>query len=806
MTLLLGTVLILGWVSSKKVREVVTEDFNQQQLLLAKHAAIMIGDSLNHLERELYLLSFSPSIQYAESVFMGKRMEIAFSSIEDGGVEIRFIENKNKKTHVVNSQGYRTVSSSREDRYCLEWAMRRQNKGNKRISDVYSLDSGSNNKKLVVSLSLPVWQVSVDEAHPVAQNKFSGALMFLIDVTKLTGDVAKEIRSGKTGYAWVIDNKGTFLFHHEKEFIGKNAFEVRKGKMPSISFARINEIQKEKMLKGEEGTSWYISGWHRGQGGEMNKLIAFAPIKLDQKAESRIWSVAVVAPVSEVEGAIHSIYIQQFSLQALVFFAILLGGLSINIMILRWSSLLEQEVEKKTKELRKSEIQYRSVVENARDIIFTLDKEDRLLSINEYGYNFFKKRPEEILGHNILELLPDECAERQMNVIKEVFAGNTSKQLTCPAEVDGKEYWLSTNFSGFLDENGNVFSVLAIARDITERKKMEEQMSHTEKLASMGTLAAGVAHEINNPLAIILGFTDLLLEKAALGSEEHDILTTIERQATTAKRVVENLLSFARYKEYKEEEIDLNKNLETVLSVTRNTLLLNRISVDQYMQDDLPAIKVDSGELQQVFFNIINNAIYAMKGGGGLTIITKAFNNQVEIRFADTGPGIKKEYRTRIFDPLFTTKDVGEGTGLGLSVSYGIVTKYGGSITFETKTKEESEETGTTFIITLPVKAGIHYSHPIKPSEDRRQFKRDKDASEIQVLIEGGSFRSYATDFSVNGLSFFIEDMPSITVGSIIGIKIEYLYIQGRVVWTKNIDTELQVGVELVRAGPDSEI
>jgi len=707
-TLLLGTVLILGWVSSKKVREIVTEDFNQQQLLLAKHAAIMIEDSLYHLGRELSLLSFSPSIQYAETVFMGKRMEIAFSSIEDGGVEIRFIENKNKKTHVVNSQGYRTVSFSREDRYCLEWAMRRENKGNKRISDVYSLDSGSNNKKLIVSLSIPVWQVSVDEAHPVAQNKFSGALMFLIDVTKLTGDVAKEIRSGKTGYAWVIDNKSTFLFHHEKEFIGKNAFEVRKGKMPSISFTRINEIQKEKMLKGEEGTSWYISGWHRGQEGEMNKLIAFAPIKLDKKAESRIWSVAVVAPVSEVEGAIHSIYIQQFSLQALVFFVILLGGLSINLMILRWSSLLEQEVEKKTKELRKSESQYRSVVENARDIIFTLDKEDRLLSINEYGYNFFKKRPEEILGHNILELLPDECAELQMNVIKEVFATNTSKHLTCPVDVDGKEYWISTNFSGFLDENGNVFSVLGIARDITERKKLEEQMSHTEKLASMGTLSAGVAHEINNPLAIILGFTDLLLEKAATGSEEHDILTTIERQATNAKRVVENLLSFARHKEYKEEEIDLNKNIETVLSVMRNTLLLNRISVNQYMQDGLPAINGDSGELQQVFFNIINNAIYAMKGGGVLTIATKAFNNQVEIRFADTGIGIKKEYRTRIFDPLFTTKEVGKGTGLGLSVSYGIITKHGGSITFETKTKDESEETGTTFIITLPaIKAVI---------------------------------------------------------------------------------------------------
>ena len=180
-------------------------------------------------------------------------------------------------------------------------------------------------------------------------------------------------------------------------------------------------------------------------------------------------------------------------------------------------------------------------------------------------------------------------------------------------------------------------------------------------------------------------------------------MKTIERQGLNAKRVVENLLNFARHKEHKEEFVDINKNIETVLAVMNNTLLLNKILVKKQLEDNLPTVKADSGELQQVFFNIINNAIHAMQGGGVLTITTMLCNNDaVEISFADTGHGIKIEHRNRIFDPLFTTKEVGKGTGLGLSVSYGIVTKHGGAITFETKTKEESEETGTTFIIAFP--------------------------------------------------------------------------------------------------------
>ena len=710
MTVLLGAVFILGLMSSKKVKEIVTEDFNQQQLLLARHVARQIENSLDTLRRELVLLSLSPSIQYFESASMKNRVENSFSSIKhEGTLEIRFIENKGHQVlHVLEQHRGSSENATPGDLAFLQWAQNEVNKGNIWLTGVSEMSSRDTPAKPIFRMAIPVWQTSVDDSHPVALNKFSGVLIFVVDASRLIQNITKEIRSGKTGYAWVIDENGSFLYHQETSFISQNAFEARKGKKPTISFARINQIQKDKMLKGEEGTSWYISGWHRGIEGEIKKLIAYTPIRLGDKPGNRIWSVAVVAPVSEVEGAIHSIHIQQFLLQAFIIVLILFGGLFINFMILSWSNILEQEVAKKTIALKKSEQRYKSLIENAEDIIFSVDYNGDILSINNYGADFFGRAEEEVPGHNLSEFFAWPSAEMLLLMIQKVFDTKESKQITHMVIIGDRQYWFNTKFRRLFDEEGNIYAVLGISRDITERKQMEEHSYYTEKLASMGTLAAGVAHEINNPLGVILGFTDLLMEKFPRDSEEYDLLKTIEKQGLNAKRVVENLLNFARHKEHNEELVDVNNNMETVLSVMGNTLLLNKISVTKHMQDDLPSVKADSGELQQVFFNIINNAIYAMQGGGVLTISTKALQNgQVEIRLADTGQGIKKEHRQKIFDPLFTTKEVGKGTGLGLSVSYGIVTKHQGTITFESKTKEESVQSGTTFIITFPAEGKV---------------------------------------------------------------------------------------------------
>lgn len=703
MIILLGMVLFLGWLSTKKITEIVTNDFNQQQLMVARHAANQIENSLELLKREITLLSLSPAIQYSEKPAIINRMNITFSSVKYEGVrEVKFIEHRTKRVYrVVEDRKCQIENIKDEDKEFLKWSSKENNKGKILFTEVSSCNEMKNSHLLIMKMVIPVWQISVDESHPVATNRFAGAIVFTVDVTHLVSKVTKKIKSGKTGYAWVIDNKGIFLYHEEKNFIGQNAFEARKGKRPTISFDRINEIQREKMLKGEEGTSWYISGWHRGVEGEIKKLIAYSPIKLRENSDPLIWSIAVVSPISEVEGEIRAVQIQQMFLQGVIIAVILLGGLFINFILVSWSNILEKEVAKKTSELKKSEERYKSLIENAEDIILTVDVEGKLLSINRFGTEFFKRKETELLERSVNDVFAPDGVILYIN-IKQIFKTGESRQITHRVTVESKDYWLNTNLRALRDDKGNIYSVLAISRDITDRKKMEEQSYYTEKLASLGTLAAGVAHEINNPLAIILGFTDILLEKTSSGSQEYEILKTIERQATNAKRIVENLLSFVRHKEDKESLVNINECVETVLSVMNNTLTINNIELKKILQEDLPFVRGDAGQLQQVLFNIINNAVYVMKGGGTLTVSTRYDGNWVEICISDTGCGIPKEYRQRIFDPFFTTKEVGKGTGLGLWVSYNIVKKHNGIITFETKTKEESDKTGTKFIIRLP--------------------------------------------------------------------------------------------------------
>ena len=703
----LGVVLLFGWQFTAKVKEVVTDDFNQQQLVLARHAAEQIKQHIQTIRKELTLLSLSPSIQYYEKSFLHKRMQIAFSSLkEEGALELRYLDSAGQMIHSVSDPEFDSLRTDPEDMKAHQWAKESMKRDAIHASEVYPLPHGAEDQKLVMRIAVPVWQVSVDDAHPVATNKFSGTLVLVIDVTSMIQKLTEGIKSGKTGYAWVIDSNGTFLYHIEKNLIGRNAFEARREKMSTISFARINEIQKKMMLTGKEGTSWYVSGWHRGQEGTINKLIAYSPIVLSDLAETRSWSVAVVAPISEVEEAIHNIQIRQFLFQFFIISIILLGALSLISVMAKWSTSLKREVAVRTTELKKSEQKYRSLIENAEDIIFTIDREGKLLSINRYGAKLLGRSEDQIIGHNIAEIFSWPTAEMLLQTIREVYDIKRGRQVTHLIRVGEKDVWLNTNFRRLLDDAGNIYAILGISRNITERKKMEEQGYYTEKLASMGTLAAGVAHEINNPLAIILGFTDMLLDKMPPDSEYHDILKTIEGQGHKAKKVVDNLLTFARTKEHTETSVDINKNIVEVLTVLGNNLLVRKVAINTLdLGQDLPPVKGDPDELQQVFLNIINNAVYAMKGGGTLSLSTRLVEDGkwIEVRISDTGSGIRKEHRKNIFDPLFTTKKVGDGTGLGLSVSYGIITRHRGTITFETKTAEESKEHGTTFIITLPV-------------------------------------------------------------------------------------------------------
>jgi signal transduction histidine kinase len=299
---------------------------------------------------------------------------------------------------------------------------------------------------------------------------------------------------------------------------------------------------------------------------------------------------------------------------------------------------------------------------------------------------------------------PDDAAAL-LTQIGDAVDSRKSSEVKSAVRIKDRIYWLSTHFVPVYGEDGRtVDRVLVMARDITERQRIEEQLYQTEKLASLGTLSAGVAHEINNPLGVILGFTEILLDRIPPDSKEHELLKTIERQGLNAKRIVEKLMTYARQPSKQEEFTDLNKDIESVTSLLQNNLFTNKIELELRLARELPRVHGDSGELQQVFINLVNNAVAAMPEGGKLSVITRInpYNQMVEAIFADTGTGIPKEIADRIFDPFFTTKKVGEGTGLGLSVSYAIVNKSGGNIRFETRLQEASGgNQGTTFFVAL---------------------------------------------------------------------------------------------------------
>ncbi len=369
--------------------------------------------------------------------------------------------------------------------------------------------------------------------------------------------------------------------------------------------------------------------------------------------------------------------------------------------------ILQNQISSQSKELKRYEERYRSLVESAEDFIFTVDNSGHFRSLNSFTAAFFGGTPSQFIGQPLSNLFSKEIAEKQLDIIKHVFHVGKSVRDDFMVTTGRHQVLLNANFMPHKDEKGNVRSVLCIAKDITESKKLENQLVNTEKLASMGTLAAGVAHEINNPLSIILGFTDLLLEKCKKNSRLYQDLKTIERHSLHCKVVVENLLRFARHGEGIYEYCNINEAIRNIMDVVKHSLDMNDIELQLNLSTNLPEVKGDLRQMQQVILNLINNAAASMKNGGILWISSalNANNEKVVVIVRDNGHGILPEYIDKIFDPFFTTKSEGEGTGLGLSVSHGIVAKYEGTISCESNTANSGNKSkGTTFKITLGIK------------------------------------------------------------------------------------------------------
>ena len=244
-----------------------------------------------------------------------------------------------------------------------------------------------------------------------------------------------------------------------------------------------------------------------------------------------------------------------------------------------------------------------------------------------------------------------------------------------------------------------------LAQSHKDLRETQQQLIQSEKMASVGQLAAGVAHEINNPLGTILLYSHMILEKLEQKDSRREELDTIAKEATRCRDIVRGLLDFARQRKLQAENVDVNKILEEGLSLVAAQPAFQKVEIDKTLDPSLPATEGDPVQLKEVFLNILSNAGEAMPGGGRVTVVSRfreVGSHPIEIMIRDTGQGIPQENLNKLFMPFFTTKKIGQGTGLGLAIAYGIVKMHRGAIEVQSKVGE-----GTTFWVKLPAESSL---------------------------------------------------------------------------------------------------
>jgi PAS domain S-box-containing protein len=338
------------------------------------------------------------------------------------------------------------------------------------------------------------------------------------------------------------------------------------------------------------------------------------------------------------------------------------------------------------------------ILNNTQSLILVADVFGVINYANRRWYDLgFQQK--EVLGRPMEELF----APARRSLLKDALAATAAGRQVDNVDLqiqysDGRVGQFSVNLSPMRDEQGNVSSIVGVMSDITDAATLQAKLMHTEKMAAVGQLVSGVAHEVNNPLTAILGFSDLLMENPDIPDSARKDLRVILQEAQRTKQIVQNLLSFARQMPPQRQPVQLNPILRRTVQLRSYDLHSRGVEVVERLAQDLPYVVGDSHQLQQVFLNIINNAYDAVrdiKRPGRIEVSSVRTDESVEILFSDNGSGVT--HADRIFDPFFTTKEVGQGTGLGLSICYGIVREHGGEISCR-----NNPDGGATFVVRLP--------------------------------------------------------------------------------------------------------
>ncbi len=454
------------------------------------------------------------------------------------------------------------------------------------------------------------------------------------------------------------------------------------------------------------GASITVGGRHVA-----NWLIGQVRNETQREEEIMVYAREIGADETDFRAAFREVPVmswEQFERVARVLFE-----LANQISTAAYQNVRQARVISERKRAEETLRKYERIVAASQDLMALINTDYIYEAVNDSFLKSRNRKRKEVVGSTVAQVMGEDGFQKMMKPgLDLAFSGQTVRLCDVFADFDGDRRALEVSFFPMRDEKGRVEGVVLNARDVTETRKLEEQLIQSQKIESLGTLAGGVAHEINNPINGIMNYAQLILDRTEQGNPAREFAREILDETQRIAAIVRNLLTFARHEKQAHSPAHFPDILKSVLSLIKTFMRRDRIDLHVEVQDDLPKLKCRSQQIQQVLMNLMTNARDALNERYpgyspekrlrvSAELVEKERRKFIRTTVEDTGPGISPEIRDRIFDPFFTTKPKESGTGLGLSISYGIVKDHGGELSVKSEPGRF-----TRFCMDLPVDNG----------------------------------------------------------------------------------------------------
>jgi two-component system sensor histidine kinase HydH len=385
--LISGIIGYLGHIANQELERIVKNQFNRQQLIIARKIAQDIHDHFDFLETQLLFINQFWQRGPRSNDDIRAEFASAFPLLTRWHVlAVAHVSEQENSSVAFSEYGFSDVGKLGIDYELYRlWSMDPQHRGKPIVGRTVRAESGLFKGRLLMMVGAPVWKSSTPR-QSASDWTFEGFSFVLVDPIAVAQMYTRGLYSGETGYAWVIDNEGTFLAHYEQSFVGEDFFTVRERRNPHISYERINRTVREHLLKGEEGTDWYVSGWHRGMTGKIEKIFAYTPVFFSKDKPESLWSVAVTAPVAEVYGIIDTAVKRQWLIAGVFQLVVFLCLVLAIHFSLKWSRVLQTEVANKTADLTRSEAEVRQERDKVKGSMERLiEMQDKLIRSERFA-------------------------------------------------------------------------------------------------------------------------------------------------------------------------------------------------------------------------------------------------------------------------------------------------------------------------------------------------------------------------------------------------------------------------------------